>query len=103
MVGKLWEKGYFVMGDVDLQVELTLNEKEILIVTCMVTELVYLVQVLPRRGCFNNNSLQLLKTVLSETKNCFPLNREKKLVATQSYLQVAGKKVRGVCKVHELQ
>ena len=35
---KSWEKGCFVMGDVDLQVELTLNEKEILIVTCMVTE-----------------------------------------------------------------
>ena len=37
---KLWEKekGCFVMGDGDLQVELTLNEKEILIVTCMVTE-----------------------------------------------------------------
>ena len=31
-------KGSFVIGDVDLQVELTLNEKEILIVTCMVTE-----------------------------------------------------------------
>ena len=27
---KLWENGCFVMGDVDLQVELTLNEKEIL-------------------------------------------------------------------------
>ena len=33
-------------------------------------KLVYLVQILPRRECFNNSTLQLLKTVLSETKNC---------------------------------
>ena len=35
---KSWEKGCLVVEDVGLQVELTLNEKEILIVTCMVTE-----------------------------------------------------------------
>ena len=42
--------------------------------------LVYLVQVLPRRDCFDNNSLQLLKTVLSETKIVFHFIG-KKLVA----------------------
>ena len=35
---KSWEKGCFFIRDVDLQVELTLNEKEIFIATCMVTE-----------------------------------------------------------------
>ena len=31
-------KRVFCIGDVDLQVEITLNEREILVATCMVTE-----------------------------------------------------------------